>query len=223
MKPKISHLNLRPAPICRSHVPTSPTSRPPRLSHPPRRSRTMPAKPRRPGRARALATSRCLPGPPPPPPGPHDRPGRISNKHSELRRRLILPLGRDYTKNEFPVVAMFQDNTITLQDSVAIRDVVGPRMYEYFKIKVVNPDGDLTISVTPFSGDPDLYISPAPEAHPRKENYTWASRGFGATRSRCRRKTRGSTARRTRPRAWAATSTLASMGGPTRASASWRS
>jgi hypothetical protein len=92
---------------------------------------------------------------------------------------LVGVFGRDYTKNEFTIVAKFEDNTITLQDSVAIRDVVGPRMYEYFKIKVVDPDGDLTISVTPFSGDPDLYISPAPEAHPRKENYTWASRGFG--------------------------------------------
>lgn len=52
-------------------------------------------------------------------------------------------------------------------------------MYEYFQVKVVDPSADLLISVTPFSGDPDLYVGQPELPHPSKDNYTWASRGFG--------------------------------------------
>lgn len=74
-------------------------------------------------------------------------------------------------------------NTVTrilLQDGVPMRDLVGPRGYEYFKIKVVDPAQDLSISVTPFSGDPDLFVGTSANPHPSKNNHTWAARGFGA-------------------------------------------
>ena len=39
---------------------------------------------------------------------------------------------------------------------------------------------DLVISVTPYSGDPDLYISLRPVTHPSRTNYTWVKASTGA-------------------------------------------
>ena len=36
------------------------------------------------------------------------------------------------------------------------------------------------ISVTPFTGDPDLYISLRPVTHPTQSNYTWVKASVGA-------------------------------------------
>jgi hypothetical protein len=59
-------------------------------------------------------------------------------------------LGRSYAGSDFSIVAKSQDATVTLQDGVAVRDFVGPRQYETFKVKVVDPSADLSVSVTPF-------------------------------------------------------------------------
>jgi hypothetical protein len=39
---------------------------------------------------------------------------------------------------------------------------------------------DLVISVTPYNGDPDLYISLRPVTHPSRTNYTWVKASMGA-------------------------------------------
>jgi hypothetical protein len=39
---------------------------------------------------------------------------------------------------------------------------------------------DLVISVTPYNGDPDLYISLRPVTHPSRTNYTWVKASVGA-------------------------------------------
>lgn len=49
-----------------------------------------------------------------------------------------------------------------------------------FRFSVADPNADLTITVTPFSGDPDIYVDVPPNVHPTKDNFTWASRGFGS-------------------------------------------
>lgn len=69
-----------------------------------------------------------------------------------------------------------QPNQIITQ---AVRDYVGPDRYEYFSVKVTDATADLTISVTPFTGDPDVFISPAPDARPNKTHHEWAATGFG--------------------------------------------
>jgi len=93
---------------------------------------------------------------------------------------IVAVFGKGFVKNEYTISAKLSESTITLQDGVAIRDVVGPNMFEYFHVTVVEPDADLTIAVTPFDGDPDLYIDIPPNYHPSKDNHTWASRGFGS-------------------------------------------
>lgn len=44
----------------------------------------------------------------------------------------------------------------------------------------VSPKQDLVISVTPYNGDPDLYISLRPVTHPSRTNYTWVKASMGA-------------------------------------------
>jgi len=42
-------------------------------------------------------------------------------------------LGKQAVVNEYTIVAKKINSTITLQDGVAVRDFVGPRLFEYFK------------------------------------------------------------------------------------------
>ena len=88
--------------------------------------------------------------------------------------------GRDYTKNEYTIVSKFSNSVTTLQNGVAYRDFVAPHSYEYYKFAITNPKYDLRISVTPFTGDPDIYVGVPPIYHPSLLNYTFASRSFGA-------------------------------------------
>ena len=61
-----------------------------------------------------------------------------------------------------------------------MRGRVDPDSYEFYSIKVTDPNSDVQLIVTPFDGgDPDLYIS-AFTMHPTKDDYDWAGRGFGA-------------------------------------------
>lgn len=39
---------------------------------------------------------------------------------------------------------------------------------------------DLVISVSPYNGDPDLYISLRPVTRPTRTNYTWVKASMGA-------------------------------------------
>ena len=39
---------------------------------------------------------------------------------------------------------------------------------------------DLSISVTSFAGDPDIFVSLAPVTHPTRHNYTWVAASQGS-------------------------------------------
>ena len=49
----------------------------------------------------------------------------------------------------------------------------------YYRLVVVE-FADLVLSLTPFYGDPDLFVSVAPNLHPNAMNLTWASAAWGA-------------------------------------------
>lgn len=89
-------------------------------------------------------------------------------------------VGRKWAKSEFRLLAKTHDATVTLHDGMAVRDQVAGKSYAYYKVLVVNPQLDLTLIVTPLSGDPDLYIGVPPVTRPSRDNHTWASRSFGA-------------------------------------------
>jgi hypothetical protein len=38
---------------------------------------------------------------------------------------------------------------------------------------------DVVIAVTPFFGDPDIYVSTAPVIRPSRGNYTWVAASYG--------------------------------------------
>ncbi len=127
----------------------------------------------------------------------HEGDDRLTIKHSDLGECgqaggvdsaagsqqcyvIVGVVGRRFAQSTFRLLATTQDATVTLHDGMAVRDVVPAKSYRYFRMIVVNPALDLTITATPFGGDPDLYIGVPPNTHPTKSNYTWASRGFGA-------------------------------------------
>lgn len=89
-------------------------------------------------------------------------------------------VGRKWASSEFRLLAKTRDATVTLHDGMAVRDQVAGKSYAYYKILVVNPQLDLTLTITPLSGDPDLYVGAPPLTRPSRENHTWASRSFGA-------------------------------------------
>lgn len=53
-----------------------------------------------------------------------------------------------------------------------------PQNYLWYRFVVMDVDTDLSISVTPFSGDPDVYVGFNPK--PTKDDHVFAARGFGA-------------------------------------------
>eukprot|EP01138_Halocafeteria_seosinensis_P006841 gb/GECG01006995.1/.p1 GENE.gb/GECG01006995.1/~~gb/GECG01006995.1/.p1 ORF type:complete len:1988 (+),score=202.50 gb/GECG01006995.1/:1-5964(+) len=90
--------------------------------------------------------------------------------------------GRDYIvgvlgsrfrlRSEFALTYEYANNGSIrrLQDGVTIRDQVGSEEYNYYSIEVPESDDELFLSVTPFYGDPDLYVSVhSDNTHPTKE------------------------------------------------------
>lgn len=79
----------------------------------------------------------------------------------------------------YSLVARRAEGIVALQDGVALRDEVGEGEYLYFSFKLTDPEADVSIHLTPFNGDPDLFVAPAPNARPSATNHTWASRSLG--------------------------------------------
>ena len=109
---------------------------------------------------------------------------RIAHNHfrtcdTEACYYVVGVLGRSSGRNQYTIVAKMTEGIITLRDGIALRDTVGAHVYEYYKIKVIDPEADLTIVCTPLTGDPDLVVSVPPNFHPTKDNHTWISRAFG--------------------------------------------
>eukprot|EP00467_Chlorarachnion_reptans_P026381 CAMPEP_0114512822 /NCGR_PEP_ID=MMETSP0109-20121206/15203_1 /TAXON_ID=29199 /ORGANISM="Chlorarachnion reptans, Strain CCCM449" /LENGTH=2525 /DNA_ID=CAMNT_0001692577 /DNA_START=282 /DNA_END=7859 /DNA_ORIENTATION=- len=78
----------------------------------------------------------------------------------------------------YTVVASTKFVSTMLLDGVPIRDEVNYRQYDYFEVFVDRTDMDLTVTVTAFSGDPDLYVSTATE-HPGPHSFNYSARLYG--------------------------------------------
>jgi hypothetical protein len=73
----------------------------------------------------------------------------------------------------FSLVLTITDSIVTLSEGVPVRGSVDKFDYAYYKYTLTTPSTDVVISVTPFSGDPDMFVSVSPLRHPTTSNYTW--------------------------------------------------
>ncbi|GAB5366160.1 hypothetical protein AAMO2058_001120900 [Amorphochlora amoebiformis] len=83
-----------------------------------------------------------------------------------------------YTDALYTLSATTIEEGRMLSDGIAIRGSLQRRDYDFYSIYVDRTDRDLTVSVTPFNGDPDLYISRMTR-HPSNLNHTYAALMFG--------------------------------------------
>lgn len=79
----------------------------------------------------------------------------------------------------YAIIAATADATIPLQNGVPQREHVETGKWQYFSIRVDNPDNALSIVVTPFTGDPDLYVSHYTQ-RPNETSYEKQSSRYGA-------------------------------------------
>ena len=84
------------------------------------------------------------------------------------------------SQSSYTILAATPDSTIALSAGVPRQSHVDAGKLEYFKFTITQPDLDVVISVTPISGDPDMFISMAPVKHPSRTNNTWFQSKFGA-------------------------------------------
>ena len=89
-------------------------------------------------------------------------------------------LGKSASTARYSLVARREEAIVTLQEGLAMRDQVGAKEYKFFSIKVTEPSADLSLFLTSFTGDADLFVAAAPKIHPSQENHTWASTGYGS-------------------------------------------
>lgn len=84
-----------------------------------------------------------------------------------------------FTSAAYSIVATTQFGVATLQDSVAVRGSIDAEdEFRYYTLSVTKPDHPFTVSVTPFSGDPDLYIST--DGLPNVTSSMWKSTKYRA-------------------------------------------
>jgi hypothetical protein len=72
----------------------------------------------------------------------------------------------------FSLVAATDEVITTLQSGIAVRASLSYRQYRYYKLHVDADDRNIMISVTAFSGDPDVYVS-THHHRPNSTNYQW--------------------------------------------------
>lgn len=79
----------------------------------------------------------------------------------------------------FQISYGFENTILQLQAGVAVTDHVFEREYDYFSFFMPTGDQILKITLTPVSGDPDVYIS-TKTRYPSSTNSTWKSFRYGA-------------------------------------------
>jgi hypothetical protein len=79
----------------------------------------------------------------------------------------------------FSLVASTSQGVVTLQDGVPFTDWTPRGQFEYFQISVPVAPAALLVSITPLTGDPDLYMSTT-VTRPNTTAFTWRSMFFGA-------------------------------------------
>lgn len=84
---------------------------------------------------------------------------------------------RGMTDATYSVQAITSLKPTELQSGVPIRSSVAARVTQYFSFLINQPGFDVSISLSALTGDPDLYVSTAPQPGPR--NYNWSSLYWG--------------------------------------------
>jgi hypothetical protein len=77
----------------------------------------------------------------------------------------------------FFVLVASTSNAILLSDGAAQAGQVNASDFQYFMFLVTNPNATTTITVTPLSGDPDIYVATGP--NPDRYNATWRANSMG--------------------------------------------
>jgi hypothetical protein len=75
--------------------------------------------------------------------------------------------------SSYRIELSLQESTITLSSGVSVQSKLDDHASDFFKYTVTAPDKDVVISVTPLSGDPDVFVGVDPIRHPSYTNYTW--------------------------------------------------
>jgi hypothetical protein len=78
----------------------------------------------------------------------------------------------------FSVSAGGDQTALRLIDGRPERDYANVNEYEYYSFEVVTDHQDVVFILTPFSGDPDLFVSRT-NPHPNATDYDWKKRSFG--------------------------------------------
>lgn len=81
-----------------------------------------------------------------------------------------------YTTCVYSIRAFTTDGTVYLEDGVPVRGSLYSNQWAYYVLDL-ETETDFTVSVTPLSGDPDMYISTTYE-HPNSTNYDWMSTNY---------------------------------------------
>lgn len=87
--------------------------------------------------------------------------------------------------SNFSITATHSNSILSLRDGIPIEEAVGSGEYEYFMIPVENASHPLVLDLTPFSGDPDLFVKCTVNAtgddsgSPSRKHYTWRARTWG--------------------------------------------
>jgi hypothetical protein len=72
--------------------------------------------------------------------------------------------------SQFSVVVSTDSAPVTLRDGVPQIDKVRAEGYAYFQIALVDPAAELSVSVVPLWGDPDVFIDSEPNTRPTRSN-----------------------------------------------------
>jgi len=81
--------------------------------------------------------------------------------------------------SEYTLLVTTVTAQVLLQDGVPVRGHASRGKYAFYEFINSIPGADLTLSVTPFSGDPDLFMSLSPH-QPNRTSFTWTSAWYGA-------------------------------------------
>jgi hypothetical protein len=82
-------------------------------------------------------------------------------------------------QSQFSVSAATGQSFQRLADGIPRRGSVTAFKHSYFRVWMDSSYDDLTITVTPFSGDPDLYVTTGDDRdHPNATNAYWKSTAF---------------------------------------------
>ena len=91
----------------------------------------------------------------------------------------VLGKGSSGSLSAYTITVTALDSTTAITLGTPITGHVSQYENNYYRLVVVQY-ADLIVSLTPYYGDPDLFISVAPIFHPNAQNRTWVSASWGA-------------------------------------------